>query len=297
MMPSPVQGKHPRTTPLSPAIPDGTDHLSSLPVEMTEEILRRLSLDDAVRTSALAKPWRYRWAECPGFKLVFVAEDPPAAVDAVLAGYACNVSYAQLDVAPESNGKVDGWIRALAAKGIRCLVLCFTLVLSMRWLPVPASLFSCRELTSLLLKSCEIPALRSSSDGFPNLLALELDDVNFWENGQKTFEALIARSPLLRSLRIMFPSINGEDDGGNYSEWTIRAPNLRILSMGAWQDCGWRLDDLPLIEEACIHLEGNELPRILPALTRVENLSVEVRFFSLLLASWSNVSTYYLVHS
>jgi len=264
---------------------------------MTEEILRRLSLDDAVRTSALAKPWRYRWAECPGFKLVFVAEDPPAAVDAVLAGYACNISYAQLDVAPESNGKVDGWIRALAAKGIRCLVLCFTLVLSMRWLPVPASLFSCRELTSLLLKSCEIPALRSSSDGFPNLLALELDDVNFWENGQKTFEALIARSPLLRSLRIMFPSINGEDDGGNYSEWTIRAPNLRILSMGAWQDCGWRLDDLPLIEEACIHLEGNELPRILPALTRVENLSVEVRFFSLLLASWSNVSTYYLVHN
>jgi len=95
----------------------------------------------------------------------------------------------------------------------------------------------------------------------------------------------------------MFPSINGEDDGGNYSEWTIRAPNLRILSMGAWQDCGWRLDDLPLIEEACIHLEGNELPRILPALTRVENLSVEVRLFSLLLASWSNVSTYYLVHN
>ncbi|PVH66108.1 hypothetical protein PAHAL_1G151800 [Panicum hallii] len=255
------QGKRPRTTPLSPAIADGTDHLSSLPVEMLEEILRRLLLDDAVRTSALAKHWRYRWAECPGLKLVFVAEDPPAAVDAVLAGYTCNVSHAQLEVAPESNGKVDCWIRALAAKGIRYLVLCFIPAFSLILPTVPASLFSCRELTSLLLKSCVFPALPSSSDGFPNLLALQLDDVNFGENGEMTAEALIAMSPLLRSLGIMFPSIDADDEG-NYSEWTIRAPNLKILRICAWEDYGWQLDDLPLIEEACIHLESSELPRI-----------------------------------
>ncbi|XP_022683902.1 F-box/FBD/LRR-repeat protein At1g13570-like [Setaria italica] len=270
-----LSSKRPRTTSRSPATPDGPDHLSPLPVEMVEEILRRLPLDDAVRTSALAKPWRYRWAECPGLELV--AGDPPAAVDAVLNRYTCNVSRAQLDVPEESYCKIDGWLRALATKGIRYLVVCFTPVLLLRLPLLPSSLFSCRELTSLLLKHCDIPPLPPSFDSFPNLLALQLDDVSFVENGERTFEALIAKCPSLRSLILLFPSIGSDHmHEGNYSDWTIRAPNLKHFIISAWQDYGWRIDDLPLIEEARVHLEGPELPRILPGLSKVKNLSVEI---------------------
>ncbi|CAL5022359.1 unnamed protein product [Urochloa decumbens] len=286
MLPSQAQGvssKRPRTASSpSPATPDGTDHLSSLPVEMIEEILRRLPLDDIVRTSGLAKPWRYLWAECPGLKLI--AEDPPAAVDLVLTRYACNVSRAHLEVPQESLGKTDGWIRALAAKGIRCLAVCFNPEVAFRLPPLPASLFSCGELTSLLLKHCDIPALPPGFDGFPGLLELELEDVNFGEDGERTFEALITKSPSLTCLSILSPSISSDDAEGNYNyrQWTIRAPNLKILRMSAWQDYGWSVDDLPLIEEACVHLEGPELPRILPGLARVCNLSVEITDDSIL---------------
>ncbi|CAL4888080.1 unnamed protein product [Urochloa decumbens] len=209
--------KRPRNTSSpSPATPDGaTDHLSSLPDKMAEEILRRLPLDDVVRTSCLAKPWRFRWANCRGLELI--AKDTPAAVDFVLTS----------------------------------------------------------DLTSLLLKHCDIPALPPAFDGFPGLLELELEYVNFGEDGERTLEALIAKSPSLACLSILFPSISSDDDEENYREWKIRAPNLKILRMSAWEDYGWSVDDLPLIEEACVQLEGPELPRILPGLANVWNLSVE----------------------
>ncbi|CAN6237945.1 unnamed protein product [Urochloa humidicola] len=238
MLPSLGQGvssKRPRTTSSpSPTTPDGTDHLSSLPGEMIEEILRLLPLDDAVRTSGLAKPWRYRWAVCPGLKLT--AEDPPAAVDLVLTRYACDVPRAHLEVPQEALGKIDGWIRALAAKGIRCLAVCFNPGVALRLPPLPASLFSCGELTSLLLKHCDIPALPPAFDGFPGLFELELEGVNFGEDGERTFEALIAKSPSLTCLSILFPSISRDDAEENYDfkEWKIRAPNLKILRMSAW---------------------------------------------------------------
>ncbi|CAN6251345.1 unnamed protein product [Urochloa humidicola] len=271
-----VSSKRLRTSSPSPATPDGTtDRLSSLPVEMIEEILRCLPLDDFVRTSGLAKSWRYLWAECPGLEII--AEDPPAAVDLILTRYNCNVSRAHLEVPPESLGKIDGWIRALATKGIRCLAVCFDPEVAFRLRLVPASLFSCGKLTSLLLKHCEIPALLPAFDGFPGLLELQLEDVHFGEDGERTLEALIAKSSSLTCLSILSPTISNDDEGNyNYSEWTIRAPNLKILRMSAWQDYGWSVDDLPLIEEASVHLEGPELPRILPGLAKVWNLSMEI---------------------
>ncbi|CAL4969769.1 unnamed protein product [Urochloa decumbens] len=270
-----VSSKRLRTTSSpSPTTPDGTDYLSSLPVEMIEEILWCLPLDDAVRTSGLAKPWRYLWAECPGLELI--AEDPPGAIDLVLTRYACDVSHARHEVPPESLGKIDGWIRALAAKGIRRLAVCFNPEGAFRLPLLPASLFSCGQLTTLLLKHCDIPTLPPAFDGFPGLLELELEYVNFGEDGERTFEALIAKSPSLTCLSILFPSISSDDAEENYREWKIRAPYLKILRMSAWEDYGWSVDDLPLIEEACVQLEGPELPRILLELANVWNLSVEI---------------------
>ncbi|CAL5058589.1 unnamed protein product [Urochloa decumbens] len=275
-----LSSKRPRkTSSPSPATPDGTtDHLTPLPDEMVEEILRRLPLDDAVRTSFLAKPWRFRWTNCPGLELS--AQDPPAAVDFFLTRYGCDVSRAHLEVPHESLGKIDGWIRALAAKGIRCLAVCFIPEGALRLPLLPASLFSCGELTTLMLKHCDIPALPPGFDGFPGLLELKLEYVNFGEDGERTFEALIAKSPSLTCLSILFPSISSDDDDDeenyNYREWKIRAPNLKIFKMSAWEDYGWSVDDLPLIEEACVQLEGPELSRILPGLANVWNLSVEI---------------------
>ncbi|KAF8645524.1 hypothetical protein HU200_066160 [Digitaria exilis] len=174
-----LSSKRPRTnaavSPSTPT-PGGMDHLSSPPRrDARERSSVAFRLKTPLRTSGLANSWRYRWARCPGLKLVFGEDDSTtaAAVDAFLARYTCNVSHAQIELGDEPHTiDIDGWLRALAAKAIRYLVLRFMPSDSslLRIMPLaPASLFSCSQLTSLVLERCNIPALPPSFNGFPTL--------------------------------------------------------------------------------------------------------------------------------
>lgn len=135
------------------------------------------------------------------------------------------------------------------------------------------SLFSCGELTSLLLQGCDIPPLPEAFKGFPNLTHLYFSAVTFPIHGETTLEALIARSPSLHSLYILALSI-ARQNGGHFDEWVIRAPKLKLLHLTSGEDYGWQIEDFPSLEEAHISLHGPQLARILSGLTRVKKLSV-----------------------
>ena len=55
---------------LKPAVA-GADRLSSLPAQLQDEILVRLDLRDAVRTSVLSRTWRHLWKSLSVLSLSF----------------------------------------------------------------------------------------------------------------------------------------------------------------------------------------------------------------------------------
>ncbi|KAK3152828.1 hypothetical protein QOZ80_2BG0164100 [Eleusine coracana subsp. coracana] len=261
------RSKRPRVQSPSPAIPpaDGRDILSSLPSEMLEEILRRLpSIYDVVCTSGLSKSWRRRWANCPGLVFEFCRYDPPAAVDAVLNGYACPIGDFKLTITQEShaNGKAHGWIRALAAKGITSL----SVLMNQHAWPwqvdvLSSSVFSCRELTSLVLQSCIMPPVPPGFQGFPNLDYLELREV--MTRFPPTLETMISMSPSLTSLSIVFPNILSNNDDGSFDNWVIQAPNVKKFELRSHDVYGCSIVNLNSLVEAHVVFDGPHLVTML----------------------------------
>lgn len=63
--------------------------LEPLPPELLNGILSRLTLRNAVRTSALARAWRRRWESVPFLKFEWREGADPAAITNVLERYSC----------------------------------------------------------------------------------------------------------------------------------------------------------------------------------------------------------------
>jgi len=94
----------------------------------------------------------------------------------------------------------DRWLRLLELKGVQILHLDFHR--SHRGLVVPTldpTIFSCRELTSLYLRGCDVPTTPPGFAGLPNLTSLRLSNVGFPE-GARELQLLIATSPMLEAL-------------------------------------------------------------------------------------------------
>jgi hypothetical protein len=93
------------------------DRLSSLPpVVLQDEILVRLDLRDAVRTSALSRAWRDLWKS---LSVLSLSARTPSVVDSVLLRYiGPRVSLFDIYVDDASAGRVHDWLLALS----RCRV-------------------------------------------------------------------------------------------------------------------------------------------------------------------------------
>jgi hypothetical protein len=86
------------------------DRLSSLPVVLQDEILVRLDLRDAVRTSALSRAWRDLWKSLSVISLSFPLGTHPSVVDSVLLPYiGPRVSHFNICVDDASAGRIDDW--------------------------------------------------------------------------------------------------------------------------------------------------------------------------------------------
>ncbi|CAD6332724.1 unnamed protein product [Miscanthus lutarioriparius] len=228
-------------------------------VVVIDEILVRLDLRDAVRTSALSHAWRDLWKSLSVLSLSFPLGTHPSVVDSVLLRYiGPRVSLFDIYVDDASAGRVDDWLLALSCCRVESIHMRCRLR-SVYYFNLHSSIFSFADLASLRLQRCNIPSLPIGFAGFPALQELDLKFVHFLAHGENQLEAIIRRSPLLHALymsNVFIPL------GCPHS--VIEAPNLRSLTIYSHDDYDWRIGELPCLEDANIQVD------ILPTVDDVE---------------------------
>ncbi|KAF5762061.1 putative F-box domain, leucine-rich repeat domain superfamily, F-box-like domain superfamily [Helianthus annuus] len=211
------------------------DFISSMPDNVVTNILDRLPVRHAVRTSILSRSWRFKWTMLSQleFDRVFFGclmqhkgeNDCGGVISRLLLhieGVIEKFVLSMFDV-KHINYRVENinhWILFLSTKRIKDLTLDIG-----NWTPVkmPTHLFSCVELKHLKLRNCSFNP-PSTFHGFPNLLSLELYMVRF-KSGE--LGEILTRCPLLETL----------DLGYLYSTRSVKlveiakSENLKTLSL------------------------------------------------------------------
>jgi hypothetical protein len=255
------------------------DALISLPTDVLDEILTRIGILDAVRTSALSRAWRRRWEALPCLDLSFPRrreddEGAPKAlggVDSILLRCPGRVRlFNAADIDGRYEGRIHDWIHILSRRGVQILDLDFTNC----FLALPTSLFSCGRLTSLSLFGCAIPLVPSGVASFPELRKLSLVNVRLQDYGEYLLEEIIDTSPLLDFLELTDVYF-----GGDYiREWVIQAPNLRHFTICSEANYGWVLEELTSLRSAVIDLwdfvVDRKFAKFLSGVVQVEKLLV-----------------------
>ncbi|CAM0946982.1 unnamed protein product [Alopecurus aequalis] len=240
----------------SPRLRSTAPLLESLPPAMHDEILSRLPIRDAARTSVLSRAWRRRCEPVPYRFLDWPLGVPADTVDGVLAHCTYPVREFRHPRVPVPDfGRSDHWFLRLAAAGVRSISVQLDIIAIERNLlhihMIHSCIFSCRELVTLNIVGCDIPAPPACFVGLPGLTTLSLSRVSF-PQGVSGLETLISLSPSLRTLqleRVHIPTV--EVDGDEvYEQWVINAPNLQRLRIISICDYGWQFSDLPFLEVA-----------------------------------------------
>ncbi|KAK9078029.1 hypothetical protein SSX86_002086 [Deinandra increscens subsp. villosa] len=204
------------------------DFISNMPENVVTNIMDRLPLQDAVRTSKLSRNWRLKWTMLS--QLVFdmnflnyllVREDRHnigSIISRLLLHIKGSITKFVLYINyPASLEDISHWVLFLSRKGIEDL----TLRKEFRpQLKLPTHLFSCLELKHLKLVNCCFEPL-TSFHGFPNLLSLELDNVQF---ESERFGELC---PALESLKVASPFRNSKVKPAEIGKHA----NLKTLSL------------------------------------------------------------------
>ncbi|XP_076919824.1 F-box/FBD/LRR-repeat protein At1g13570-like [Bidens hawaiensis] len=188
------------------------DFISIMPDNVITNILHRLPLQDAVRTSILSRNWRCKWTMLNELAIdqnffVYLIERKAinsfwAIISKVLLYLNSAITKCVLILTLLEPEDIHHLIMFLSKKGIKDLTLTFW---SSPPVKLPSHLFSCLELTHLNITRCCFnppPGFR----GFPNLLSLELCNVQF---GGSDLGEFLTRCPLLEILDIGYLSYTG----------------------------------------------------------------------------------------
>ncbi|XP_071736739.1 F-box/FBD/LRR-repeat protein At1g13570-like isoform X2 [Rutidosis leptorrhynchoides] len=257
---------------------DNDDIISSMPNIVITDILNRLPIQDAVRTSILARNWRLKWTLLTQlvFDYAFIRylvkrhhkrnnvgddnwydEKNISGLFPHLMGpitkFVLSIPYSKvLDVK-----NFYDWALILSRKG----TMEFTLENSNdEMVELPTHIFSCLNLTHLKLCNCHFPSAPSSFCGFHNLLSLDVSHVTFASG----FGESITNSPLLEILKI-----HDEEqpiEKLNLDE-IFKLKNLKILSLSLYAIDSMEIPNslsvhggpyFPNLEELFLSLGDNE---------------------------------------
>ncbi|XP_049391757.1 F-box/FBD/LRR-repeat protein At1g13570-like [Solanum stenotomum] len=206
-----------------------SDRISNLPINAIDDILTRLPLRDAVRTSILSRKWRYAWAKVPKLTLdESLWKDLSTREVRVKLGRIllhlfslrqgpikeCRISIPKSKYFPE----VDNLIFFLSRNEIEYLVL--ELPKGEKY-KLPSSIFTSSKMRHLTLQYCVIN-LPTTFQAFGKLLRLQLFNVSISE---KHLEKLISRCPLLEDMEL--------DISNPLYYIQVNAPNLKFLNFGS----------------------------------------------------------------
>ncbi|XP_033508316.1 F-box/FBD/LRR-repeat protein At1g13570-like isoform X4 [Nicotiana tomentosiformis] len=200
------------------------DALSNLPKCVIDEILMRLSLRDAVRTSILSKKWRYNWCTLPQLKLdqtlwkttkdlTCFTSNFTKIIYHILTLHEGPITQFTLSI-PYLEGcpNFDNLIYFLSRNGIQHLVLELQ---SGNLYKLPSSFFTCSQLRHLSLENCIIhtpPVFK----GFERLISLKLSGVTI---SSELLGSLISHRLFLENLVLENSDISNPVE--------ISAPKLR----------------------------------------------------------------------
>ncbi|KAL5704928.1 hypothetical protein ACHQM5_023286 [Ranunculus cassubicifolius] len=180
------------------------DRISTLPKEVLDEILTRMPIRDAVKTSQLGKGWKNRWMSIPS--LLFDKKASQGTNDDNLAKFINNVlllhggaisKFECKDILQCGSSEIDKWILFLSLKN----ELQYMNIVFKRKNPykLPACLFACQTLKKLVLGGC-ILKLPFQCLQLNYLTHLSLGKM-YLTNA--TVETLILKCPLLQYLRVL----------------------------------------------------------------------------------------------
>ncbi|KAK1669177.1 hypothetical protein QYE76_057336 [Lolium multiflorum] len=254
-----------------------TDALLSLPTDVLDDILARVGLRDAVRTSVLSRAWTRRWEFIPCIDIS--ADDggiwkAPSAVDGILLRFPGRVRRFHVSLDKATSCRVNDWLPTLSRRGVESLSL--KLRSHGQYFRPPRlheSVFFCSSLTVLSLSTCTMPSFPLDW-GFPNLRSLILSNVRFLEEyGHDQLQEIIETCPLLEDLRLVKVDLYGD------IEFVMQAPKLRFLTLGFIEEFGCILQELPLLHSAAMDM-WNYVPsnfaELLAALVQARNLQLRL---------------------
>ncbi|KAF5180686.1 F-box/FBD/LRR-repeat protein [Thalictrum thalictroides] len=274
---------------------DNLDRLSNSPKEIIDEILKRLPIRDAIKTSFLSRGWRYRWMSMPVLVFdrrsdtfmrrnqVYGLESEQQIntklvnfVNKVLLLHNTTLSKFELNNFLLGDcSDLDQWILVLSRKKLNNLILVFKPAYpNFNPYHVPGCLFSCQTLQTLELRNCVVK-LPSQYEGFIALTSLYLFYVNLTND---TLETLVAKSSLLKRLRLV--SCN------DLTHIIIDAPNLEQVSIrGCCETISFR--NALKVRVACIQILLPGFPmrfrldQVLGGLNKVRHISIVQPFLEM----------------
>ncbi|KAK1665652.1 hypothetical protein QYE76_053811 [Lolium multiflorum] len=191
----------------------GEDHISALPDDLRLNILSRLPLADAGRTSVVSKCWRGLWKRNPlifrGDQLTTDAsywDDAPLVeeISKFLESYEGAFGWLHLcfDYV-KHEGALTNWLRLFATKDLKTLILVHERQYPLVIPRLPVSVLSCSTLRRLYLGLWKFPdttGLARSPGVFPFLEELGICHIIMQDHD---FEYLIACSPQLKTLNFI----------------------------------------------------------------------------------------------
>ncbi|KAF7040657.1 hypothetical protein CFC21_050550 [Triticum aestivum] len=218
-----------------------SDRLSSLPPEIKGDILSRLNVEEAVRTSTLSSTWRDAWTNMPKIFLRdgnFARTKFVTLVDMVLSLHKGTVEKFDISGSKTYHDEFGRWMLMLSRRSPRSIIMELKSEPGYR---IPSCLFSMGDLEFLHLQNCII-SLPLVFQGFKRLTRLSLKS---FSSTDMDIQNLISFCPVLSYLELAsFEGIN---------HLTVQAPKLKLLYVvGDVEDINF---DAPNLEVAALFLD------------------------------------------